>query len=90
MTFYKTRKWERKRAEILERDNHECQRCKRNGGYAKAECVHHIKPIEQYPELALVDENLESLCFACHNIEHPEKLRTPEASKRRQITPERW
>jgi 5-methylcytosine-specific restriction endonuclease McrA len=52
--------------------------------------VHHIKPIEQYPELALVDENLESLCFACHNIEHPEKLRTPEASKRRQITPERW
>jgi 5-methylcytosine-specific restriction protein A len=88
--FYKTGVWVRKRVEILERDNHECQRCKRNGGYAKAECVHHIKPLEQYPELALVDENLESLCFVCHNIEHPEKLRTPEASKRRQITPERW
>ncbi len=28
--------------------------------------VHHIKEIEDCPELALVDSNLTSLCRACH------------------------
>jgi len=36
--------------------------------------VHHIKHLKDFPELALVDSNLESLCFTCHNEEHPEKL----------------
>ena len=88
--FYKTGAWVCKRLEILERDNYECQRCKRNGGYSRATTVHHIKHLKTHPELALVDDNLESLCGACHNIEHPERLKTPEISKREEITPERW
>ncbi len=28
--------------------------------------VHHIKELEDYPDLALVDSNLISLCKACH------------------------
>ena len=35
--------------------------------------VHHIKPRRDYPELALVDSNLISLCDECHNKMHPEK-----------------
>ncbi len=88
--FYKTGAWVRKRAEILERDNHECQRCKGAGGYSKGNVVHHIKHLEDRPDLALDDDNLMTVCERCHNILHPERLRTPEASKRRQITPERW
>ena len=88
--FYKTGVWVRKRTEILERDNHECQRCKDAGGYSKGNVVHHIKHLEDRPDLALEDDNLMTVCEACHNALHPERMRTPEASKRRQITPERW
>jgi 5-methylcytosine-specific restriction protein A len=88
--FYKSTIWEKKRLEILQRDNFECQICKEEGGFAPATTVHHILHLENRPDLALDDDNLLSVCAACHNREHPEKLRTPEASKRRQITPERW
>lgn len=88
--FYKRKEWKRKRRQILERDNYECQRCKRQGKYSRAITVHHKKHLDKHPELALVDENLESLCGACHNIEHPEKLKKPEAERRERITPERW
>jgi 5-methylcytosine-specific restriction protein A len=68
----------------------ECQKCKRRGKVSKATCVHHKKHLKDYPELALVDSNLISLCYACHNEEHPEKLASVETEKRKQITPERW
>jgi 5-methylcytosine-specific restriction endonuclease McrA len=88
--FYKSREWKCKRREVLKRDNYECQRCKRDGGYSRATTVHHKKHLDKYPELALADENLESLCEACHNKEHPEKLKTPEVNRREHITSERW
>ena len=88
--FYKSRLWRKKRRDILRRDNYECQRCKSKGKYHRAETVHHIKHLKDFPELALVDSNLESLCFTCHNEEHPEKLASQVAERRRQVTPERW
>ena len=88
--FYKSTIWEKKRLEILQRDNFECQICKEEGGFAPATTVHHILHLENRPDLALEDDNLMTVCEACHNILHPERLWTPEASKRRQITPERW
>jgi len=88
--FYKRKEWKRKRREILQRDNYECQKCKREGGYSRATTVHHKKHLDKRPDLALVDENLESLCDQCHNIEHPEKLKRIEAERRERITPERW
>lgn len=77
--FYKTKEWLAKREEILERDNYECQRCKEEGLYEKAECVHHIKHLKEHPELALEDDNLISLSSRCHNKEHPEKLKVQES-----------
>jgi len=88
--FYKRKEWKRKRRQILERDNYECQKCKRNGRYNRATTVHHKKYLDTYPELAFADENLESLCDACHNEEHPEKLKRNVVERREWITPERW
>ena len=71
--FYKSIVWKKKRAAILQRDGHMCQMCKRYGRRVDAVTVHHIKHIEDNPELARKDENLISLCNACHNKMHPEK-----------------
>ncbi|WP_100373087.1 HNH endonuclease [Bacillus sp. FJAT-45037] len=80
--FYKSSSWEQLRKEALERDNHECQECKRQGkvhvdskkieGERKSIelNVHHKYEIEHYPKLALVLDNLETLCLKCHNETH--------------------
>jgi len=91
--FYKSTAWRHKRQEILQRDNYECQRCKREGKFSPASIVHHIKHLTDYPELALADDNLISVCAACHNKEHPEKFekfREQWNSREEPITPERW
>lgn len=91
--FYKSRPWRKKRLQILERDNFECQKCKRKGKFSKATCVHHKKPLKEYPELALDDDNLESLCDYCHNEEHPEKwekFKEKYIPKPKIDIPERW
>ena len=88
--FYKRKEWKRKREQILRRDNYECQKCKQEGRYSRAECVHHIHHIEDRPDLALVDWNLVSLCNNCHNQEHPEKLKRVEVDRKEDIIPERW
>lgn len=71
--FYASEKWKRKRAVILRRDGYMCQRCKKYGRIRPATIVHHIKELEDFPELALTNSNLESVCLACHNALHPEK-----------------
>lgn len=73
MNFYKSKAWKRKRERILKRDGYMCQHCKRYGRMRQAVTVHHIKSYEDHPELGLVDDNLISLCNACHNKQHPEK-----------------
>lgn len=70
MKFYKGRDWMELRQTALIRDNHECQKCKERGKYRKADCVHHIKEVKDYPWLALILDNLMCLCNSCHNAEH--------------------
>lgn len=84
--FYTSWAWLQKRKQILERDNFECQRCKEEGGFSKANTVHHIKELKDYPELSLTDSNLVSLCYSCHNIAH-ERF---EGQKPKIDIPERW
>ena len=79
--FYHGRKWLRKREYILRRDGYRCQECKRYGRITQASTVHHIQHLEDHPELAYVNSNLESLCAACHAKAHPEKAR--ELARRR-------
>ncbi|ACQ52848.1 HNH endonuclease [Clostridium botulinum] len=85
--FYKTYKWVKKRQEVLIRDNFECQECKKQGRFRPADCVHHIKELKQYPELALDINNLTSLCNRCHNLIHEKHIRS---KKTKFINEERW
>lgn len=71
--FHGSTKWRKKRAAILRRDQYRCVECRKYGRITEATIVHHIKPYEEYPELAFKDSNLESLCASCHNNKHPEK-----------------
>jgi 5-methylcytosine-specific restriction protein A len=68
--FYKTPAWKRKRLIILRRDGYLCRECKRYGKTTEATTVHHAKPLELYPELRLNNQNLLSLCAACHDKMH--------------------
>ena len=91
--FYNSKTiWRPKRAEILRRDNNECQMCKAKGKYTAATTVHHIKHLDKYPWLALVDSNLISLCSECHNEVHPEKLKKYQKKRKKDkfINEERW
>ena len=67
---YKDTKWKHKRITILKRDKYTCQECYRFGKFTAAKAVHHIYPVEFYPEYRLCDWNLISLCDKCHNAMH--------------------
>lgn len=73
VSFYKRSSWKTKREKVLRRDQYLCQECKRYGRSTAATTVHHIHPLEHYPELALVSANLLSLCGACHDAMHDRK-----------------
>ncbi|KON88916.1 alpha/beta hydrolase [Sporosarcina globispora] len=76
--FYDSGEWKHMR------DNYECKECKRQGRvsidtneYSESVkrkkiqlVVHHIKELEHHPELALDEDNLETVCVDCHNKEH--------------------
>lgn len=78
--FYASARWKHKREIILRRDKYLCQNCKRYGRQVQAVTVHHIKHLDEFPELALKDDNLVSLCNACHNKAHPEKAKECRAT----------
>lgn len=84
--FYRTYIWVKKRQQILERDHYMCQLCKKKGRYTRASTVHHIKHLKEFPELALTDDNLISLCSECHEEVHPEKQYKPKGFRNQ----ERW
>lgn len=69
-SFYKSKDWERIRASVLIRDKYMCQGCKAAGKMENAQCVHHIFPLQIYPEYAKERWNLISLCNKCHEEMH--------------------
>ena len=97
--FYVTREWKDKRLEILERDNYICQRCIghwtepnkpiKKIKLSKAKYVHHIKPMKDYFELALNNDNLISLCFNCHEVIEERQGNKFKPIKKR-LTDEKW
>ena len=72
---YKSAKWKRVRAAALRRDKYQCVECRKYGRITPALHVHHIRHVEDDPSGWYDLDNLESLCLACHNKEHPEKGR---------------
>lgn len=94
--FYSWPEWRRIRQDVLRFDRYECQHCKAQGRFRKGRIVHHIKHLRDRPDLALSvfdpetgERQLETLCKACHESEHPESQRqfSPKAVP---LTAERW
>ncbi|QOR34433.1 HNH endonuclease [Clostridium sp. 'deep sea'] len=68
--IYKSKKWKKKRAQVLRRDNYLCRECRRYGKSVTATTVHHCVPIEEDNSLKLNSHNLISLCSKCHDKMH--------------------
>ena len=90
--FYSSGKWKKLRVKALKRDNYECQICKNKGKVTIDNLlVHHIKELRDRPDLALVLNNLMTVCFKCHEKIHD---RFAEVNKKRSEDkfniPERW
>ena len=72
--FYRSTEWKKLRQLALERDNHECQWCKREGKVTHKDAavleIDHIKEIEFHPGLANQLDNLRTLCKYHHNKRH--------------------
>ena len=88
--FYWSRTWKNKAAEIKARDKNECQHCKSKGRYRPIQCVHHIKHLKIFPELALDNDNLIGLCNSCHELEHPERALKHKINEKCKISGEKW
>lgn len=71
--FYGNRDWQRRRREIVERDNATCQDCGAVGGRLD---VHHIKSIDLFTDREQANEltNLITLCRKCHSRRHEKEL----------------
>lgn len=67
---YKGKRWRHLSERILRRDGYQCQLSKRYGKRVQAELVHHIYPVDEYPEYAYCPWNLISLSRAMHNRLH--------------------
>ena len=68
--MYHNKNWKEKRKYILSRDNYLDQELIRYGKRVQADTVHHIFPLEFYPELKYTDWNLISLSRQTHNEMH--------------------
>ena len=70
MFDYKARRWKRLRAQVMRRDGYRCQLSKRYGKSVPAELVHHIYPVDEFPEYAFAPWNLIAVSRAAHNKLH--------------------
>ena len=64
--FYKSTVWKHKRKQMLERDNFECQMCKKAGKYSEAVVVHHIKHLKDLgiTEIEICGTDTDACCLA--------------------------
>lgn len=66
--FYHRPAWRKLRKAALQRDHFLCQLRLSDDCTRIATEVHHIKALEEYPELALDINNLASACWNCHEL----------------------
>ena len=70
-SFYNTTMWRRTREQVLIRDNYMCQHCLAEGIVNdKNLIVHHKIELKRDWSKRLDMENLEAVCFSCHNKIH--------------------
>lgn len=69
-SFYQSKRWKKKREQVLRAHDYLCQESLRYGRRIEATDIHHIFPIEFYPELKWCTWNLVPLCKDMHNKMH--------------------
>ena len=93
--FYISTPWLKVRADVLKDFKSECQICKKNGYYTKADTVHHVNYLRKYPMLALSKTyiyqgkeytQLSPVCDKCHKQIHKYRRKVIKQP----LTPERW
>lgn len=67
---YKESRWVSLRRKVLYRDHFIDQYWKRYGKFKSADIVHHIFPVEDFPEYQYCEWNLISLARSTHNMMH--------------------
>ena len=67
---YKSPRWEKLRCAILRRDGYRCREAARYGLSVEATTVHHVWPVEDYPQWAWQPWNLIALSQLNHNAMH--------------------
>jgi hypothetical protein len=79
--------WQRKRLEIMQRDNFTCVRC---GDSKTTLNVHHIRYVRGRKPWEYEPKHLETLCAPCHKNEHGKSSRTatPQETIRVEFIPE--
>ena len=99
--FYKCREWVELKNKVLQECHYECQMCRSKGKIKKAQTVHHLHYVKDYPQYALsqyiLDEdnkrvnNLMALCNSCHNhVHYDDKIGKKNNANKEDISPERW
>lgn len=74
--FYWSGEWRELKKRIIERDCNECKVCALSGRVSLDNLiVHHIYPLEYYPEKRLVEDNLITVCIQCHNKIHGQSVK---------------
>ena len=65
-SLYRSARWKKVRAMVLDRDGYQCVKCHRQRDLI----VHHKIEVTARPDLALTLDNLVCLCRACHGRVH--------------------
>lgn len=81
--IYQSAKWRKLRARKAN-DSPLCETCLTYNIIKPVDIVDHIKPVLDYPKLAYVYSNLQSLCHQCHNEKTAKE--TAERKKPKQLT----
>lgn len=73
--FYNSKEWKDLRWQLIIKRGPKCARCGKDMTFNTAELIgHHIIPLTKdnvrNPEVALNPDNVELICFDCHNAEH--------------------
>ena len=65
--FLKSFKWRELRMKVLKKYGRRCQCCGATPATGGIMNVDHIKPRKKYPELAMIESNLQVLCHECNH-----------------------
>ena len=68
--MYKSKAWKKKREAILRRDGYRSQLAARYGRNVQGDTVHHMLPVEFFPEYRFADWNLITITHDEHNKLH--------------------